>query len=87
MTRLVQRERWKGRRKAKPTSAPDYRLVYQMRLKLIRGNCVGESEEPRLRAIEHAVKAYRNNNSSASFEDAKAAVLAAIDVRTTRAAP
>jgi hypothetical protein len=56
----------------------DYRLVYETRLKLIRGNYASDSEEPQLRAFEHAVSVFRANHRNATLEDAKAAVLAAI---------
>jgi hypothetical protein len=55
----------------------DYRLVFETHLKLIRGNYPDGAEEPRLRAVEHAVNAYRSHHNC-SLEDAKAAVLAAI---------
>jgi hypothetical protein len=56
----------------------DYRLVFETQLKLIRNNYPGGCEEPKLRAIEWAVSMFRDNNPYTSFEDAKAAVLAAI---------
>ena len=56
----------------------DYRVAYEAHLKAICGNYPGDSEEPRLRAVERTVGLFRSNNPNASFEDAKAAVLAAI---------
>ena len=56
----------------------DYALIYATHLKLIRGNYAGDSEEPRLRAIEAAVNAYRQNNSNCGIDDAKATVMAVI---------
>ena len=59
--------------------AVDYRLVYETRLKLIRGNYANDgAEEPRLRALEYAVSVFRDNNRNASLEEARAAVLAAL---------
>ena len=58
----------------------DYALMYETRLKLIRGNYAGHSEEPRLRAVEHTVNTYRAN-TGADLETAKGAVLRAIDLR------
>jgi hypothetical protein len=57
--------------------AIDYRLIFETRLKLIRGNYAGDSEEPRLRAIEHTVNVHRSNNGC-DLETAKAAVMAAL---------
>jgi DNA polymerase I-like protein with 3'-5' exonuclease and polymerase domains len=77
-----------GEAKASPStqnsSQQDYRLIFEAHLKLIRGNYVGDSEEPRLRAIERAVFVFRETHQDASLEDARAAVLAAIDARTTK---
>jgi hypothetical protein len=56
----------------------DYRVAYEAHLKAICGNYPGDSEEPRLRAVERTVGLFRSNNPNASLEDAKAAVLAAI---------
>jgi hypothetical protein len=53
----------------------DYRLVYETRLKLIRGN-FNNDDEPHCRAYEWAVSVFRDNNHNASLEDAKRAVLA-----------
>ena len=57
----------------------DYALIYETRLKLIRGNYAGHSEEPRLRAVEHTVNTYRSNHPSDTVDTAKTAVLAAIN--------
>jgi hypothetical protein len=57
--------------------AVDYRLVYETRLKLIRGNYPGDSEEPGLRAFEHTVNFCRER-SSCDLEQAKALVRATI---------
>ena len=54
----------------------DYRVAYEAHLKAIRGNYPGNSEEPRLRAVERTVGLFRSNNPNASLEDAKQAVLA-----------
>ena len=56
----------------------DYRVAYEAHLRAIRGNYKPDSEEARLRALERTVFLFRNNNPSASLEDAKAAVLAAL---------
>ena len=40
----------------------DYALIFETRLKLIRGDYPGDSEEPRLRAREYAINFYRSNN-------------------------
>lgn len=60
--------------------AVDYGLVFRERLKLIRGNYAGHSEEPRLRAVEHTVNTYRANTGT-DLETAKGAVLSAINLR------
>ena len=54
----------------------DYRVAYEAHLKAICGNYPGDSEEPRLRAVERTVGLFRSNNPNASLEDAKRAVLA-----------
>jgi hypothetical protein len=54
----------------------DYRVAYEAHLKAICGNYPGDSEEPRLRAVERTVVLFRSNNPNASLEDAKRAVLA-----------
>jgi hypothetical protein len=54
----------------------DYRVAYEAQLQAICGNYPGDSEEPRLRAIERTVGLFRSNNPNASLEDAKRAVLA-----------
>jgi hypothetical protein len=54
----------------------DYRVAYEAHLKAICGNYPGDSEEPRLRAVERTVVLFRSNNPNASLEEAKAAVLA-----------
>lgn len=56
----------------------DYALIYETHFKLTRGNYVGDSEEPHVRAIEFTVHAYRRDHRDASLEDATAAVRAAI---------
>ena len=56
----------------------DYRVAYEAHLKAICGNYPGDSEEPRLRAVERTVGLFRSNNPNTSLEDGKAAVLAAI---------
>jgi hypothetical protein len=58
--------------------AVDYRLVYETRLKLIRGNYAGGAEEPRLRAFEFAVRFCRDHNRDLDLETAKTMVAAAI---------
>ena len=55
----------------------DYRLIYETRLRLIRGNYIDDSEEPHLRAREHAVNVCRAN-TGLDLEQAKMIVLAAI---------
>jgi hypothetical protein len=55
----------------------DYRLVYETRLKLIRGNYADGSEEPKLRAFEFAVRFCRDHHNS-DLETAKTMVAAAI---------
>jgi hypothetical protein len=55
----------------------DYRLVYETRLKLIRGNYHSDSEEPGLRAFDYAVNFCRQH-AGVSLEEAKALVRAAI---------
>jgi hypothetical protein len=42
----------------------DYRLVFRSRLKQIEGNYSGDSDEPRLRAIEWTVAEYRRNTGA-----------------------
>ncbi len=59
----------------------DLAAVYAERVKLIRGSYPADSEEPGLRATEHAINVYRQNNSNCDFESAKIAVLAAIGGR------
>jgi hypothetical protein len=59
-------------------SRVDYGLVFSERLKLIRGNYAAGSEEPELRATEHAVNVYRQNHPNVSLDDAKQMVLDAI---------
>jgi hypothetical protein len=56
----------------------DYRLVYETRLNLIRGNYADDSEEPKLRAFEFAVRFCRDHNRDLDLETAKQAVMAAI---------
>jgi DNA polymerase I len=83
-----------GEAKAKPPIAlrqdparqdeTNYALIYQTHLKLIRGNYASVSEEPYLRAIECAVTAYRRDHRDGSFEDARAAVLDAIERSSTK---
>jgi hypothetical protein len=65
----------------------DYRVAYEAHLKAIFGNYPGDSEEPRLRAVERTVGLFRSNNPNASLGDAKAAVLAAIAVRPPKETP
>jgi hypothetical protein len=55
----------------------DYRLVYETRLKLIRGNYPSDSEEPGLRALEYTVRLCREHRNC-DLETAKAAVLSAL---------
>ena len=59
--------------------AVDYRVAYEAHLKPTRGNYKPDSEEAHLRALERTVFLFRTNNPNASLEEAKAAVLAAID--------
>ena len=54
----------------------DYRVAYEAHLNAICGNYPGDSEEPRLRAVERTVGLFRSNNPNASIEDAKRAVMA-----------
>jgi hypothetical protein len=54
----------------------DYRVAYEAHLKAVCGNYPGDSEEPRLRAVERTVGLFRSNNPNASLEDAKRAMLA-----------
>ena len=61
----------------------DYRLVYETRLKLIRGNYPGDSDEPRFRAFEHAV-GFCRQHSGLGLEEAKAMVRDAIDAKGGR---
>lgn len=60
----------------KPTI--DYRLVYETHLKLIRGNYSGDSEEPRLRALERTVR-FCCDHAGLNLEDAKKIVTVAIE--------
>jgi hypothetical protein len=70
---------------AKSGATPfDIAARYTERLK--RSGLDANNEEVRLRAREFTVLAYQAHHHC-SLEDAKAAVLAAIDARTTRAAP
>jgi hypothetical protein len=65
-------------------SAVDYRLVYETRLKLIRGNYADDSaEEPRLRAFEHTVR-FCCDQTGFGLDDAKQLVLDAIKRSTTK---
>ena len=58
--------------------AVDYRLVYETRLKLLRGNYAdGSSEEPRLRAFEHAIR-FCCDHHNCDLETAKRMVMAAL---------
>jgi hypothetical protein len=54
----------------------NYRVAYEAHLKAICSNYPGDSEEPRLRAVERTVGLFRSNNPNASLENAKRAVLA-----------
>jgi hypothetical protein len=60
----------------KPTI--DYRLVFETRLKVINGNYAGDSEEPRLRALEYTVR-FCCDQTGLGLEEAKKIVLAAIE--------
>ena len=64
--------------------AIDYGVMFEARLKHIRGNYADGAEEPRLRAIEHTVNAYRQNHPGVTIEEAKAEVLAAIKRSSTK---
>jgi hypothetical protein len=57
---------------------PDFGLVYETHLKLIRGNYSGDSEEPRLRALEHTVR-FCCDHAGLNLEDAKKIVTVAIE--------
>ena len=56
---------------------PDFGLVYETRLKLIRGNYPADSKEPRLGALEHTVR-FCCDQTGADLEQAKKRVLATI---------
>jgi excisionase family DNA binding protein len=60
-----------------PTVEPDYAVVMAEHLRVIRGN-YPDAEEPKLRAVEYAVRVYRDDHPNASIEDARAAVMAAV---------
>ncbi len=62
----------------------DLAAVYAERLKLICGSYVAGSEEPRLRATEHAVNVYRQNHPDVGLNDAKQMVLDAIKRSSTK---
>jgi hypothetical protein len=60
-----------------------YGIVFETHLKLIRGNYQSDSEEPKLRAIEHAVNVCRAH-TRLGLESAKQAVMAAIKPTATK---
>jgi hypothetical protein len=79
---------WRERRKAEAEEdlarlgvakpEPDYALILETHLKLALGNYPVGSEEPKLRAIEKATLAYRQDHGC-DIDAAKAAVLHAIE--------
>jgi hypothetical protein len=60
----------------------DYGSVYRERIKQLGDD--GLKEEPRLRTLEATVALYRANNPSASIDEAKQVVLAAIERNSTK---